>query len=175
MHRAKLAFLATLLVAASDVAAQSTLAANSRVRVVSWNGQRVIGRLAKIRGDTLIVVQDGLLWNPTYRIPVDRATRVEVSRGKYVHPARVIGGALLGAAAGVLTVHVVPGLTKTRCSADVCGTSSAVGEGMVIGAAAGVVLGVLTPADRWEAVPKPVRLGLGGDARQARLGVSLSF
>ena len=172
MHRAVLTLLATLLIAAPSIQAQTTLPANAKVRVTSWNGQRVTGRLAEVRGDTLVVVRDGLLWNPTYRIPLDRRTRVDVSRGKYVHPGRVIGGALLGVVGGFIGGMM---FTFTECSGDVCGTGPAFPAAMAIGIAGGVVLGVLTPADRWEAVPSPVRVGLGGDARHARLGVSLAF
>ena len=172
MHRARLALLATLLIVAPGIQAQATLAANARVRVSSWNGQQVIGRLAEVRGDTLVVIKDGLLWNPTYRIPLDRRTRVDVSRGKYVHPGRVIGGALLGALGGYIAGIFIP---TTECSGDVCGTGPAFPAAMAIGVAGGVVLGVLTPADRWEAVSPPVRVGVGGDARHARIGVSLAF
>jgi hypothetical protein len=175
MHRAKVALLATLLIAAPAIQAQTTLPANARVRVTSWNGQRVIGRLAEVRGDTLMVVKDGLLWNPTYRIPLDRGTRVDVSRGKYVHAGRVIGGALLGAVAGFITVVAVPGISTTECSGDVCGTGPAFPAAMAIGVAGGIMLGVLTPADRWEAVHSPVRIGFGGDGQHGRLGVSLAF
>lgn len=173
--RPTLLLLVAIVILAPPIRAQTTVPPNSRVRVVAWNGDRVVGRLAEARGDTLVVVQDGLLWNPTLRIPLDRTTRVEVSRGKYVHPARVIGGALLGAVGGFLAVSVVPGLTNTECSADVCGTSPAIAEAMFIGVAGGVVLGILTPADRWEAVPAPVRVGFGSGVREARVGVSLTF
>ena len=172
MHRAQLALLATLLTAAPGIQAQSPLTANARVRVSSWNGQQVIGRLAEVRGDTLIVIKDGLLWNPTYRIPVDRTTRVDVSRGKYVHAGRVIGGALLGALGGYIAGFFI---STTECSGDVCGTGPAFPAANAIGVAGGVMLGVFTPADRWEPVPKPVRVGLGGDGRHARVGVLLAF
>ena len=172
MHRATLALLATLLIVAPRVHAQSTIPANARVRITSWNGQRVIGRLAEVHGDTLIVIQHGVLWSPTFRIPVDRRTRVDVSRGKYVHPGRVIGGALLGVVGGFIAGMV---FSTTQCSGDVCGTGPAFPAAMAIGIAGGVILGVLTPADRWEGVPSPVRVGLGGDARRARVGVSLAF
>ena len=175
MHRAKLGLLATLVIIPPRVHAQTSLPENARVRVTSWNGERVIGRLAEVRGDTLVVVQDGLLWNPMYRIPVDRRTRVDISRGKYVHPGRVIGGAVLGAVGAFMAVSLVPGLTRTRCSGDVCSTSPAIDEALFVGVAGGVILGVLTPGDRWETVHSPVRVGLGGDARHARLGVSLAF
>lgn len=173
--RPTLVLLVALLAVAPPARTQTMVPPNTRVRVVSWNGQRVIGRLADARGDTLVVVQDGLLWSPTFRIPVDGRTRVDVSRGKYVHAGRVIGGALLGALGGFLAVTLVPGLSKTECSADVCGTSAAVGEGLIVGLAAGFTLGLLTRADRWEAVLPPVRVGFGSDNRRARLAIALSF
>jgi hypothetical protein len=175
MYYAMLAAIATVMIAAPAIQAQTTVPVNSRVRVTMRDGQVAIGRLTEVRGDTLVVIDDGVLLDSKYRITTDRMTRVDVSRGKYVHAGRVVGGALLGAVGGVLTVSFVPRLAKTRCSGDVCGTGSAVVEGMVIGAAAGIVLGILTPADRWEAVPSPVRIGFGGDGRHARLGVSFAF
>ena len=172
MRRTLIAAFATLGMVAPAVHAQSNIPANARVRVVSWNGQQVIGRLAETRGDTLVVVKDGLLWNPTYRIPVDRTTRVDVSRGKYVHPGRVVGGVLLGGLGGYIAGSLI---SITKCSGDVCGTGPAFPAALASGVAGGVMLGVFTPADRWEAVPKPVRVGFGGDGRHARVGVSLAL
>ena len=175
MHRVMFAAIATLLVAVPTIHAQTTVPVNSRVRVTMRNGEGVTGRLAEVRGDTLIVIDEGLLFSSQYRIPAASTRRVDVSRGKAVSPVRVIGGALLGAAAGTLVVGVVPGLSKMECSADVCGAGPAFTEGLLVGTLGGVLLGVLTPADRWEAVPSPVRIGFGGDGRQARLAVSLAF
>jgi hypothetical protein len=100
--------------------------------------------------------------------------RIDVSRGKYVSAGRVFGGALLGAIGALAAVVVVPGLAE-HCSADVCDFGSGFAAAMLVGIAGGVTLGVLTPADRWEAVPSPLRVGAGGGVRRARLGVSLSF
>ena len=173
MHRASLAVITTLLIAAPAIHAQTTVPLNSRVRVEFGDGERVIGTLTGDRGDTLIVIRDGLLWDSKYRIPARRITRVDVSRGKHVSRGRVVGSAVLGAVGGMLMVYVIPELSS-QCSDDVCAGPRAM-EAMVVGAASGVIIGSLIPVDRWEAVPRPVRVGLGGDARHARLGISLAF
>lgn len=174
MHRAMLVAIATLAIAAPVLHAQTTVPVNSRVRVEFGHGERVIGKLTENRGDTLVVIDDGLILASKYRIPADRMRRIDVSRGKYVSAGRVFGGALLGALGGWIAAMVVPGIA-TQCSADLCETGSGFALAMLVGIAGGVTLGVLTPADRWEAVPSPVRIGFGGDAQRARLGVSLSF
>ena len=172
MRCSMLAAIGALLIAAPAAHAQTNVPANSRVRVELRNGDHVIGRLTDVQADTLVVIDDGLVWDSKHRIPADRMRRIDVSRGKYVHAGRVIGGALLGAVAGFIGGLVV---STTECSGDVCGTGSAFPATMAIGVAGGVVLGVLTPADRWEAVPSPVRVGFGGGSREARVGLSVTF
>jgi small nuclear ribonucleoprotein (snRNP)-like protein len=174
MHRAMLVAITTLAMATPVLHAQTTVPVNSRVRVSMRNGEHVIGRLTEVRGDTLVVIDNGVLLNSKYRIPADRMRRIDVSRGKHVSAGRVFGGALLGALGGYVAANVVPGIAM-QCSADVCGTGSGFAAAMLVGIAGGVTLGVLTPADRWEAVPSPVRVGFGGDPGRPRLGVSLSF
>ena len=174
MHRALLAAIATVVMAAPAVHAQTTVPVNSRVRIEFGNGERVIGELTEKRGDTLVVIDEGLILDSKYRIPADRVRRVDVSRGKYVSAGRVFGGALLGAVAGYIAGLVVPGIA-TQCSADLCETGAGLPLAMLVGIAGGVTLGVLTPADRWEAVPSPVRVGFGGGFREARVSLSVTF
>lgn len=174
MHRAMLVAMATLAVAAPALYAQTNLPPNSRVRVELRDGGHVIGRLTEVRADTLVVIDEGLILASKYHIPADRMRRVDVSRGKYVSAGRVFGGALLGAVGGYIAAFLVPGVAH-QCSADVCESGSGLAAAILVGIAGGVTLGYLTPADRWEAVPSPVRIGLGGDARNARLGVSFAF
>jgi len=169
-----LSAIATLLIATPRAHAQTHLPANSRVRVEFQDGHHVIGRLTDVRADTLVVVDDGLIWDSKYRIPADRMRRLDVSRGKYVHAGRVIGGALLGAVAGYVAALVVPGVGM-QCSADLCESGAGLAAAILVGIAGGVTLGMLTPADHWEAVPRPVRVGAGGDRQYTRLGISLAF
>ena len=174
MRRAMLAAIATLLIAAPAIRAQTTVPVNSRVRVEFGDGERVIGKLTENRGDTLVVIDEGLIWDSKYRIPADRMRRIDVSREKYVSAGRLFGGALLGALGALVTVAVVPGLVE-YCSGDTCDLGSGFAAAMLVGIAGGVTLGYLTPADRWEAVPSPVRVGVGGGGQRARLGISLAF
>lgn len=174
MHRAMLVAITTLAMVTPVLHAQTTVPVNSRVRVSMRNGEHVIGRLTEVRGDTLVVIDDGVLLHSKYRIPADRMRRIDVSRGKYVSAGRVFGGALLGALGGYVAAFLVPGVAE-QCSADVCGTGSGFAAAIFVGIAGGVTLGVLTPADRWEAVPSPVRVGFGGGFREARVGLSVTF
>jgi hypothetical protein len=167
-----LAAIGGLLIAAPTAYAQTNVPVNSRVRVELRNGQHVTGRLTDVRADTLVVIDDGLVWDSNHRIPADRMRRIDVSRGKYVHAGRVVGGALLGAVAGFIGGLVT---ATSECDGDVCGYGSTFPAAIAIGIAGGVTLGVLTPADRWEAVPSPVRVGVAGDGRHARLGLSFAF
>jgi hypothetical protein len=174
MHRAMLAAIATLLMAAPSVYTQTNVPANSRVRVEMRDGHHVIGRLTDVRADTLVVIDDGLILDSKYHIPGNQVRRIDVSREKYVSAGRVVGGALVGAVAGYVAAFLVPGLAQ-QCSADVCESGSGLAAAILVGIGAGVTLGYLTPADRWEAVPSPVRVGLGGDATHARVGILIAF
>ena len=174
MHRATLAAVATVLIAAPSVYGQTNLPANSRVRVELRDGSHVVGRLTHIESDTLVVIDEGLILDSRHRIPTDRMRRLDVSRERYVHPGRVIGGAVLGAVGALVAAALIPGLVE-ECSGDVCDSGAGLAAAMLVGIAGGAALGYLTPADRWEAVPSPVRLGFGGDARHARVGISVAF
>ena len=174
MRRAEFALLIPLLLVASALRAQATLPVDSRVRVSLRNGSTVTGRLAAIRGDTLVVVEDGLVLHLTARIPADRMTRIEMSRGEYTHPGRVFGGAVLGAVGSLVLIYAVPGLVDDGCSGDVCsGPSFEVP--LFIGAIAGAILGGLDKADRWESVPVPIRLGFDSGLQRAHVGVAIAF
>ena len=174
MRRASFALLIPLLVAASTVRAQTTVPVDSRVRVSLRNGSTVTGRLAAIRGDTIVVVEDGLVLHLTARIPADRMTRIEMSRGEYTHPGRVFGGAVLGAVGSLVLIGVVPGLVDDGCSGDVCSGPSLTVP-LAIGTIAGAILGGLDKADRWESVPVPVRLGFGGGFQRTHIGIAVAF
>ena len=175
MHRAVLALLATLLIGAPRIQAQTTLPVDSRLRVTLQDGQQVIGRVAETRGDTVVVIKDGMLRQPRVRLHADQITRVDVSRGKYVSVGRVIGGGLVGALVGLVVVRLTPEPTTLRCDGDICRTDPKSNAAVLVGAAGGVLLGLVVPVDRWHPVAPPVRVGLGGDARQARLGFSFAF
>ncbi|HJU69282.1 MAG TPA: hypothetical protein VJ650_13660, partial [Gemmatimonadaceae bacterium] len=130
------------------------------------------GRLAEVRGDTITVLKsNGLLIG----VPGDLTRSVAVSRGKRPSVGRVIVGALSGVTASLLATAVIPGLTVTKCSADVCSTSPAFEEALFIGLVGGSLVGAMLTTDRWETVARPVRVGFAGGVRKARVGVALTF
>jgi hypothetical protein len=173
--RRKLGWLLTTLLAATSVAwAQATVPADSRVRVSLRDGSQVTGKLSEVRGDTLIVISDGMLFHPTWRVSADETKSVEVSRGRERSGEHVLAAALLGAGLGALAALAVPGLADDGCSGDVCdGPSLAVP--MLLGLSIGAALGGLSRVDRWETLSTPVRLGFGVAPEGARLGLSLAF
>jgi hypothetical protein len=133
---------------------------------------KVTGQLVEVRGDTVVVVKsNGLL----IAVPGSLTRSIAVSRGKRASVGRVIGGALSGAAASLLATAVIPGLSVTKCSADICYTSPAFENALFIGLVGGSMLGAILVVVRWETVPAPVRVGFGGGFRETRVGVSLTF
>jgi hypothetical protein len=170
MRRAVLAIVTTLLVALRGAAAQTTLQADARVRVSLRDGHPVIGRLAEVRGDTLVVIRDGVFFHPTYRLAPDVTTRVDVSQGKYVSSGYVLAGMLLGLGGA----FVFSMLNGPECSGDVC-SSELEAKTLFLGGVAGALLPVAFPIDRWEPIPRPIRLGLGGGLRHGRLGGTIAF
>jgi hypothetical protein len=111
---------AALLLVVPGTGAQTIVPADSRVRATLQDGEQVIGRIAEVRGDTLVVIRDGLLRHSRARLHADQVTRVDVSRGKYVSAERVISGGLLGALVGLVVVRLMPESNTVRCSGDVC-------------------------------------------------------
>src|SRR5688572_15196865 len=173
--RPALVLFAALLLVAPDIRAQATLPVDSRVRVTLQNGQQVTGRVGEVRGDTIVLIEDGLLRHPRVRLHADQLTRVDVSVAKQVSASRVIGGALMGALGGLIVKRLMPTPTALRCDADICFTDEKSNAPVLVGAGGGFVLGLLIPVDRWRAVPPPVRIGLYGDFRHTHFGVSLAF
>ena len=175
MRGALIAVLTTLaLTAPAAIGQTTTVSADSRVRVSLKDGRRVTGTLSEMRGDTLVIISDGRLFRPTWKVAAGQAGRVEVSRGKYRSSGRILAGTLAGAGGGILAALTIDGLVDDGCSGDVCSGPSVTGP-MLIGAAAGGVLAALVRVDRWEPVPTPVRLGVGAAPQRARLVISFSF
>lgn len=174
MQRIQLVCLTTLLFVAPVMRAQTSVPPDSRVRVTLRDERRVTGKLSDVRGDTLVVIGDGLLFHPTWRVPGDQTKSVEVSRGKYRSAGRVVAGGLLGAGLAFLATRTIPGLVDDECSADVCSSPSVAGP-VFVGFLGGGVLGAFSRGDRWESVPRPVRVGFGGEPDGARLGIAFAF
>ena len=179
MHRQAIALIA-MLVAASTATAQTDSApqwpVDSRVRIRTMSNQTVVGRLAEVRGDTLVIRKEGALFRPWKRILADSARQIEVSRDRYISAGRVVGGALAGAAAMVAMGFVMDAVMPDLCTGDGCEDSRAIHTDVVVlGAAVGAIGGAMYLADRWEEVPKPVRVSVAPARGQARVVFSLSF
>ena len=171
--------LAIALVATSVAGAQSDSASQwpvgSRVRIKTTKGS-VVGHLTELRGDTLIIRKADALFRPWKKILVDSAVALDVSRGRYISADQVVRGALAGAAAMVLTYVLMDAVLPDLCTGDGCDNSGPnYLQGAALGGAVGALGGVAIPADRWEEVPKPIRVGLDPTRGQARLAFSFSF
>ena len=178
MRRLVAAFAIALAVA--PVGAQTDSIARwpveSRVRIRTTTNQTVIGQLTEVRGDTLIVRKEGALFRPWRKVLVDSAGRIEVSRSRYISAERVAGGALAGAAGMILTYVLMDAVMPDFCIWGNCGDSSPdYAQAGALGAAAGALSGVLHLADRWEEVPKPLRVGFAPARGEARIALSFAF
>ena len=171
MPRLRYVVSTAFLLSASPVAAQrpaaDTLpAAGARVRVSAPPSRRVVGTVLAYRGDTLLLQR--ATWNgaETTSVRLGEVRRLEVSVGKR---RRMFNGALLGlsagGAAGALLGAASYSNAPSRCYRDgtevPCvisldfGRSFSAMAGGVVGAAAGLVTGLLVGArrvDRWEAL-----------------------
>ena len=171
--------LAATLVTTTVAAAQSDSASQwpvgSRVRIRTTK-ETVIGQLTEVRGDTLVIRKDDALFRPWKKIPADSATGLAISRKRYISSERIIGGALGGAAAMVLTYVVMDAVMPDLCTGDGCDDSGPrYVQGAVLGGVVGGLSGVVFPADRWEEVPTPMRVGFLPSRKETRVGFSMSF
>ena len=178
MRRIAHAF-AIVLITTSVAGAQSDSGSQwpvgSRVRIRTAK-ESIVGHLTELRGDTLIIRKDEALFRPWKKILVDSTVALAVSRGRYISADKVVRGALAGAAAMVLTYVLMDAVLPDMCTGDGCDNSGPnYLQGAALGGAVGALEGVVIPADRWEEVPMPVRVGLDTTRGQARLAFSLSF
>ncbi|HJU69277.1 MAG TPA: hypothetical protein VJ650_13635 [Gemmatimonadaceae bacterium] len=167
--------LAMTSVAGAQADSVSQWPVGSRVRIRTTK-ESVVGQLTELRGDTLVIRKEDALFRPWKRIHVDSALALAVSRGRYISGERVAGGALGGAAAMVLTYVLMDAVIPDMCTGDGCDDS---GPGYVqaalLGGAVGALGAVVIPADRWEEVPKPLRVSLVPWREHTRLVLSFSF
>lgn len=163
----------TVADAQSDSASQWPVGSRVRIRTTK---QAIVGQLTELRGDTLVIRKDDALFRPWKKIPVDSAVGLAVSRGRYISSEQVIGGALGGAAAMVLTYVLMDAVIPDMCTGDGCDDSGPdYVQAAALGGAVGALGGVVFPADRWEEVPRPMRVGFLPSRREARVAFSLSF
>lgn len=157
--------LCAALVAAPPAArAQSAtdLAAGTRVRVVEPAAGRIVGTIAGVRGDTLLVASRG----GVHALPVSSIRTLQVSRGRPPRLASALEGGALGlltGTAGAIGGILLADLTVNQdCEREedplLClSTGQWVLLGVMIGApmgaASGAVLGFAFPRERWRSIP----------------------
>jgi hypothetical protein len=148
--------------------------AGQRVRIRVETGDRVVGKLAEVRGDTLLIQEDGVWFAPRTRVPMSSVHRIEVSRGRYISGRNLTVGILAGVAFGFFTLLIVEDQMQNVCIFGDCSDPSGdVANAVLLGAGAGLVLGLTKRADRWAEVPAhPVRVGLVPSA--SGVGVKIS-
>ena len=162
----------------SDSAAARWPEVGSRVRITTYANRTVTGDLVNLRGDTLVVRTVRQLSTQLRHIPAGKVelipgsavARVEVSRGRGFKVERVIGGALLGAAAGLAMAG-----TAEAMLGGFGKNSPDYGKAAAAGAAVGAVLGAATPGDRWEQTSHPTPPTLAPTTRVVRLRLTPTF
>jgi hypothetical protein len=161
-----------LLCAASAFASEApALAPGTRVRLTSPSSgaEPVAGTLIRQETDALWVTR-GRSDSPT-RIPLDPATRIEVSTGRRTQATR---GALIGGAVGA-----APGLLLTfgDYSSDVHGDGPSPGAVAAVGAAAGAAVGAaigwVLKTEEWLPAELPAVAASVTPLRGGGLGVSV--
>jgi hypothetical protein len=173
------------LAAAQEAASPAPpLVSGARVRV---HAHRIfIGTLVTLDTTTLVLQDDALL--DTLRVPVGSIGRLEVSTGQRSGVGRgaeigLIAGASAGAIIGLAAIIATSSPVLEGCPPDaiLCfGPEAIFLSAAVLGAAGaglGVLIGALSPIDRWEQVPvRPVEMGIVplGD-RRIGVGVSIGF
>jgi hypothetical protein len=159
---------------------EPALAAGATVRVTAQEGvalrgvdpssRQLVGRLAAIEGDDLLIAHDGA---PDLRISQSAIDRLEVSIGRASAGKRLLNGAGQG-----LCIGVVPALALYLAARKDLGWrlvgAYGVQYGVVVGPVLGAIIGVVSKGERWERVSahEPARLSL--DVIPARKGAGLS-
>jgi hypothetical protein len=142
---------ACLLVAASafadGVAAMDSLAPGTRVRVEAsgLTRSRVVGTFRSLDGESLEFVADGS--QEPVRIPRERISRLETSKGRGSRLVDALVGGFAGGAAGAL-------VGKASSSKSGYMESAAEAGAAILGALLGTTIGAaIPPGERWQDVP----------------------
>lgn len=155
-----------LLAAPAALRAQSAsdLALGTRVRVVDPASGRIVGTVAALRGDTLVVRSGRGARERTVTLSVSSLHRLQVSRGTPSRPVSALQlgalGLVSGSVGGVVGATVPRFVSGERCDRrvdDLCFTTGeSVVLGLIVGApmglAVGAVAGFLFPQERWRSV-----------------------
>lgn len=121
-----------------------SLAAGMRIRLVEWGIPfRRAGYLYAVNGDTLVFRMDKNF--QSLRLKAGNILELSVYDGRGRTRTRMLAGAGIGVLAGLVAGV---GLQQMRDEPD----RSQAEVGMVIGGAAGVLVGSLTPGERWRPV-----------------------
>lgn len=181
---------AALLAAPPTLRAQSVeeIAPGTRMRAVDAASGRVVGTLAEIRGDTLVVRSGRGEREHLVTLSVSSLRRLQVSRGTPSRPLSALQGAGIGAVSGA--VGGVAGVTLARLSFDddcdgteddlLClsgarWTLIGVVIGAPLGAAWGAAIGFVFPQERWRSLPirGAPAVTLNGSAGGLQLALSI--
>lgn len=147
------AFLGVLVWCAASLCAQgpASVAVGSRVRVQSSRHARVTGNVLSFSTDTIVLGTCGHCTPLT--LPTRGITSLEVSMGRYVPGTHIIGGALIGLAAGASYAWYSAARSTHNCHDGPCGFAYvAVPILGLAGATIGGIAGGLWRSDRWERV-----------------------
>ena len=172
-------WLGVALIATSAASAQTDSTpqwpVDSRVRVHTTNNRTVIGRLAEVRGDTLVIRDQWALFGGRKRVLAASVQRIDVSREQYISAGRAVGGAVAGAATMVAMGYLYDAVLPDLCGQGCKETSPIQPDLIAMGALLGAMGGAMNMADRWEEIPRPVRVNVAPDRGEARIVLSFSF
>jgi hypothetical protein len=179
MHRLMLLAIVTLGVAkvGAQTPAPVSWPVGERVRVWTSPFQKVVGKLAEVRGDTLVVHRPGPFFTTkASKVVADSAVRIDVSKGRRLSVAHAAIGALAGAGLAVVLTGAVDHAVGDFCMLGECSESDPdIAGAALLGAAMGAVAGALKLEDRWREFPVPGRVQIAPSARGASIGLSFAF
>ena len=183
----KYAFGVLVLAAFFPVAAtaqSASLAPGARVRVTAPNDnlKRVVGTVAEVRNDSILLVNN----RESRAVALANVTSLEVSKGQRSMFLRDAG---LGLGIGAVAGYVMGYATYEECNPDPYGFFDCMFEpesrgqaatwGGLVGGALGLVSGALVGAfhrvDRWESLTVPPRVTIRPGAHGITVGISRAF
>jgi hypothetical protein len=174
-------FLVVVALGAAKVGAQTPAPVSwpvgERVRVWTSAFHKVVGKLAEVRGDTLVVLRPGPFFTTKEsKVVADSAVRVDVSKGRRLSVAHAAIGALAGAGLAVVATGAVDHVVPDVCVLGACTESDPdVAGAALVGAALGAVAGALKLEDRWRELPMPGRVQIAPSASGASIALSFAF
>jgi hypothetical protein len=134
----------------------------------------VIGNFQGMRGDTLVVIEDGQSAQ-AWVFPTTNVSRLEVSDGMHRGDrGNMIRYGLLGAGLGAIGGFLAAALLDQSTSAEYDRLASAL-VGAAVGTGAGVAYGYRQEEERWISRPVPRRIGFSPAPRSVRVAASFAF